>query len=835
MLPKLAQVLVNAGIISESQAARYQELCKPGENIADVLVREKAAPEEDIAGALAAHYKLPFIYLANVVIESDAAQTITQKFASEQQCCPVRIQGNELTLAIWNPSQIGLKESIEFSKGLKVRLVLTTKTQLLDAIHRIYNVSEVLEGYIKNVQGPADVELLPSELVAPASEGAVDVSQAESRPIVKLVNLIISEAIRLRASDIHIEPQLNLVQVRNRIDGVLIETMTIPKSFHAAVVTRIKIMAELDIAQHRIPQDGRIPVKFGDRQYDIRVSVLPTHLGEKIAMRVLDTSGTVLTLDQMGLPPDYLSLLRTLIRKPQGTILTTGPTGSGKTTTLYGCILEIRRPEINIVTVENPIEYQIPGLNQVQVNEKAGLTFASTLRSILRQDPNVILVGEIRDKETAQVAFQAAATGHLVFSTLHTNSAVGTVTRLLDLGIEPFLVSSSCILIMSQRLLRRICPDCRVPYKPKEDLLEKLGLAKEKIVYFRGAGCNSCKKVGYLGRIGVYEFLPIEGRVRELIAEKAPEHAIEAAQQNMGLRTLLEGSIDLVRQGITNPEEVLRVIKVEELQDRPCPQCRQRIRQEFLSCPYCGLSLKNTCSGCGQELRLDWSICPYCRTQAGTDPSAAAKKTVRLVAAAPPGPPPGHVTTRIASPVPPGGTAMAPPPAPPRPPSDPPPVAPPSKPHPPEPPPAAAVHPFDMPAQGPEIPPAGMPLRVLVVDDEEDIRRLVVAFVKRLRYPTEIHTARDGDEALELIPTLRPHLVILDILMPRVDGFTVCKRMREDVRSTFIPILMMTASRETETKSKAFAVGTDDYVPKPIKPTEFKEKLERLIQRTYGI
>jgi type II secretory ATPase GspE/PulE/Tfp pilus assembly ATPase PilB-like protein/ActR/RegA family two-component response regulator len=824
MLSKLAQVLVKSGLISDAQAERYQDLANEEENIIDVLIRERAVPEEDIAEALAKYYNIPFLRLASVITDPGVAKYVSEEFAREHTCVGVKLTGDELTLAIYNPLDMGLKDALEFGKGIRVKLVLSSKTQIIDAMNRFYNLGAALEDFVKNVQEPTDLEILEKEAVQAGTGDTLDLAQSESRPVVKIVNLLVTEALRLKASDVHIEPQVNFVQVRHRIDGVLIETLTVPKWMHNALICRIKILSDMDIAERRVPQDGRIRAKMGNREVDIRVSCLPTHLGEKVVMRVLDTTQTLLGLDDLGFSPEQMKLIKSVIYKPQGTILTTGPTGSGKTSTLYACLTAVKRPEINIVTVENPIEYQIGGINQVQINEKAGLTFASTLRSILRQDPNVVLVGEIRDSETAEIAFQAAATGHLVFSTLHTNSAASSVVRLFDLGVEPFKIASSVIMLMAQRLVRRICADCREPYKPKDEDLEKLGMVGERVVFYRGRGCEMCKKTGFRGRIGVYEMLPIQGKVREAILARATEVQIEAAMTRMGMKTLLEEAVEKIRQGVTNPDEVLRVIKVEERLDQRCLKCKKIVQADFVACPYCGQSLKNICPGCNQELRLDWTVCPYCRTNTGAPrsvtpmPGPAPALTTPMPAPAPvPAKPPASPSASIPT------TAG----------------------------PLPSVHPSDLPAApslgkikaDPGTSSAGgstqrLPgvdkVRVLVVDDEEDIRRLVAAFVKRLKYPTEVFTARDGDEGLKLVESVKPHLVILDILMPRMDGFTVCTKLRENLNTAFIPILMMTASRETETRSKAFAVGTDDYVPKPIKPMEFKEKLERLLDRTYG-
>jgi len=381
-----------------------------------------------------------------------------------------------------------------------------------------------------------------------------------------VVNLIITQAINDKASDIHIEPRAKNVCVRYRIDGVLHEVMSPPKHIQAPMVSRIKIMASLDIAERRIPQDGKIHLKHDNKEYDLRVSSLPTTHGEKIVMRILDKSSVMIGLDKLGLMPDTRAIFEDLVFKPYGMLLVTGPTGSGKSTTLYTSLNMLNSPEKNICTVEDPVEYQLGGINQVQINPKAGLNFASALRSFLRQDPDIIMVGEIRDHETAQIAIESALTGHMVLSTLHTNDAPGAITRLIDMGIEPFLVASALVGCIAQRLVRRICPNCREPYSPPEEAVAKFGLnlADTNIVFYHGRGCDHCKGTGYKGRCGIYEMMTINDSIRPLILRNAPTVEVKDAAIENGMVTLQEDGLRKVLEGTTTIEECLRVVYVGE-------------------------------------------------------------------------------------------------------------------------------------------------------------------------------------------------------------------------------------------------------------------------------
>jgi type II secretory ATPase GspE/PulE/Tfp pilus assembly ATPase PilB-like protein len=445
--------------------------------------------------------------------------------------------------------------------------------------------------------------------------------QTDDAPIIELVDLIARSAVRASASDIHIEPSEKGLLVRHRLDGLLKEVMDLPKWVHEGLIARVKIMAGLDIAERRLPQDGRLRLQMESGQpVDFRVSTLRTLHGEKIVLRLLDHQKGVPSLEQLGFSPGPLEHLRQFLKFQHGMILVVGPTGSGKTTTLCSALTTLRSERINIVTIEDPIEYQIPGINQTQVSDKVKLTFASALRSILRQDPDVILVGEVRDQETARIAMQAAQTGHLVLTTLHTDDAPSAVTRLVDIGIEPYIVASATIGIVAQRLVRRLCSSCRSPCVLPTDALRTLrvtdGAGQD---FHRAAGCDLCHQTGYRGRLGIYEVMPVSDKLRRLIAQRAPEATIRDAARAAGMLSLAEDGLEKVTAGVTTAEELLRVVTEVEA-ETVCPSCRGRVAHDFVACPACGRRLKAVCGGCSRALRSDWAFCPYCARTTG-DPS----------------------------------------------------------------------------------------------------------------------------------------------------------------------------------------------------------------------
>ena len=492
-------------------------------------------------------------------VESSLVAQIPIGVAKKYQFVPIQQKGDTIVVATAHPLDLQTIDELHFLLKKKIRLIAAPEHEVLRIINLLYDLeTDNPEQVVQGLAGEDEEGKLLLELEE--VEDLLD--DASEAPVIKLVNLFLSQAIRARASDIHIEPYQKEVNVRYRIDGVLYNMHALPRRFQSAITSRVKIMAKLDIAEKRLPQDGRIMIKIADKDVDIRVSVIPTTFGERIVLRLLDKRSIFYSLEEIGLSSDKLDVMNRLIRGANGIILVTGPTGSGKTTTLYGALDKINSPDKNIITIEDPVEYQLQGIGQIHVNPKIGLTFANGLRSIVRQDPDVILVGEIRDLETAEISIHAALTGHLVFSTLHTNDAAGAVTRLIDMGIEPFLVASSVVAIIAQRLVRVICPSCKEPYKPEQALLKEVGLTSSrtnKKMLYRGKGCPECLDTGYRGRTGIYEILKVDDAIRSLVLKTSDSATIKAEGVQRAMTTLRDDGIRKVLEGTTTIEEVLRV------------------------------------------------------------------------------------------------------------------------------------------------------------------------------------------------------------------------------------------------------------------------------------
>ncbi len=614
MSKPLENLLRRAGLLTERQLQRSLEQARRRNvPLIDIVLRDENVPEDVLADAFSTSLNIPRVRVAAAGIDPEAARKLPEKIARKYTCLPLSIEGTTLVLAMANPSDFAAIQDVEFSSSLKVRPVVATYSEVTDAIEAQFDPEDRIGSFIANIPDVTDLRIVDSGAKDVELDADYSRSAAEVAPVVKMCNLLISDAIKFGASDLHVEPALNDVQVRIRVDGVLRDYTHLPKWIHGPLVSRLKILAKLDIAERRLPQDGRVAVSYQGKSLDLRVSTLPMNFGEKVVLRVLG-GGSLPSLAKLGLTPSAASLLESAVAQPQGMILITGPTGSGKTTTLYAMLNHRRSPEVNIVTIEDPIEYQLPGINQVQINTRAGLTFAGVLRSILRQDPDVILVGETRDQETAEVAFQAAMTGHLVLSTLHTNSAIATITRLYDLGLDPNILSSSLTLIVAQRLVRRICDQCRERIVPEPELLDRLGLTpRETMPMFRGRGCPACGQTGYSGRTGVYEFLKPTQAIRRLIHDRAGEAELAKAARQAHIKLLRADAFDKIRDGITTPEEVLRVVQLEE-EDVRCPKCHKLVQANFATCPFCLHSLRTLCHGCGRELSVEWRTCPFCNS-----------------------------------------------------------------------------------------------------------------------------------------------------------------------------------------------------------------------------
>ena len=555
----LGESLVEEGIITADQFKAVQaEEKKTGQRFRDILVKTGLIAEEDLVTFLSDKMGLPRIELGNYLIDPKIVELVPEVLARKYELIPVLKIGNRLTCAMADPWNIFALDEIRMKTGLIIEPAVATESEIKKAMNQYYGAKGTVEDLIKSMD-EGKLGIKEAGFDAKKLKGIV-----EEPVVIKLVNLIIMKAVQERASDIHIEPEEEVLKTRFRVDGMLHESSSPPKYLQSAVISRIKIMANLDIAERRKPQDGRFSLKAEGRGIDVRVSCMPTIYGENVVLRLLDASSALLGLDQLGFSKAILNEYNKLITRAYGIILVTGPTGSGKTTTLYASLDKINTREKNIVTIEDPVEYKLPGIRQIQVDTNVGLTFANGLRSILRQDPDIIMVGEIRDLETAEIAIQAALTGHLVYSTLHTNDATSAVTRMIDMGVEPFLVSSSVVGILAQRLVRKICEGCKEKYEPTEEMLKDIGLSKKQsVAFYRGKGCPKCMNTGYKGRISIYELMLPDDKIRNAIVAKSQADEIRKLARSTGMITLMEDGVEKVKAGITTVEEVLRVTREE--------------------------------------------------------------------------------------------------------------------------------------------------------------------------------------------------------------------------------------------------------------------------------
>jgi len=569
---KLGEILVANSIITAKQleeALEYQK--KTGLKLGQILLEKKYITEKQLLEFLSKQFSIRFVEISNIEISPEVIKIVPEAIARKYTLIPIEKNDNIISVAMVDPLNIVILDELKLMTGYNIEPVFALEDDILSAIDKYYGTTssqQALEEIIKKNTSNEDASDI-SVVEKKDDEGIVSLeNQAESGPIIKMVNIIISSAIKSHASDIHIEPSYKDTKIRFRIDGVLHIQQTIPKKFHNAIVSRIKIMSNLDISERRIPQDGRIKIKLSEKEIDLRVSILPTIFGEKIVMRILDSSGLKLKLEELGFEPENLAIFSKCIKAPHGINLITGPTGSGKSTTLYSALSTLNSPDVNISTIEDPVEYHLDGINQVNVNSDVGLTFASGLRAFLRQDPDIIMVGEIRDFETMSIAINAAMTGHLVFSTLHTNDAPGAITRIGMMGIEPFLTSSTLLMVVAQRLVRTICKYCKEAYEVDPNLIIKLGASQTliepnikngKLVIYKGRGCDKCFGTGYKGRIGIHEILEVTDPIRELIVEKAPSTKIKEVARKHGMITLRESALRKLMNGITTVEEVIRI------------------------------------------------------------------------------------------------------------------------------------------------------------------------------------------------------------------------------------------------------------------------------------
>ncbi|HUT90925.1 MAG TPA: GspE/PulE family protein [Thermoguttaceae bacterium] len=560
------EILISRGIISSEQLAEAEEMARhSGMRLPDALARLGYATGEEVMRAMAEEHGLDFVKVSDVVVPPSVLELVPESVARENVILPLAEEDGALRVIICDPNDIDTFEKLRFILNRRIEPVLAPRDAILEAINRHYGqrFAESADSMLTEFTDTA-IDFTEADDESISRDDIVDESSA---PIVRLVQLMLNEAVQLRASDIHVEPFEDRIRIRYRIDGMLVERDSPPRRLLGALLSRLKILARLDIAERRRTQDGRIKAIVGDKDYDLRVSVIPTNHGQSIVMRILDKDSIRVGLRQLGFAEEDYQRFENLIRRPNGIILVTGPTGSGKTTSLYAALNELNTPDKKIITAEDPVEYYLSGINQVEIRHEIGLDFARVIRAMLRQAPNIILVGEMRDLETAQMGIQASLTGHLVFSTLHTNDAPGAITRLVDMGVPAYLVSSSVVAIMGQRLVRLVCQKCKEPYTPADVLVEAAGITPEmaeRATFMRGAGCNACAGSGYRGRQGIFELMLMSSKLRELTFAEAPTGDIRRTAQSEGMKTIYQDGLSKAMSGVTTLDELFRVAKPGE-------------------------------------------------------------------------------------------------------------------------------------------------------------------------------------------------------------------------------------------------------------------------------
>ena len=561
-----SHILISEGLVSAEQLAEAMRMASTsGKKVHDEVVRLGYAEAVKVMKVLAKAHRLKFVNLADISVPEEIVQLLPESVARENTIFPLSESGGTLRIATCDPTDMDAQEKLRFILNREVEMALAVREQIVESINRHYGLSDG-ESADSMLQEFTDTAIDFTETAVEQQAAAAQEDNSDA-PVVKLVNLIITEAVQLRASDIHIEPFEDRIRIRYRIDGRLVERDNPPRRLLGAMLSRIKILSKLDIAERRRPQDGRIKLTADGKDYDLRVSVLPTNHGQSVVMRILDKDNIKVGIRQLGLSENDFRQFKNLIRRPNGIILVTGPTGSGKTTTLYASLNELNRPDTKIITAEDPVEYYLAGINQVEIKHQIGLDFARVIRAMLRQAPNVILVGEMRDTETAQMGIQASLTGHLVFSTLHTNDAPGAVTRMIDMGVPAYLVASSVIAVLAQRLVRVNCPKCKQPHQPLDTELEAAGITPEMMqgaTFMKGRGCSNCQKKGYKGRLGIFELMVMNNKIRELAFQGAATQDIRRAAVSSGMKVMFDDGIQKTLRGITTLDEVFRVSKKAE-------------------------------------------------------------------------------------------------------------------------------------------------------------------------------------------------------------------------------------------------------------------------------
>ncbi|MFC1866698.1 ATPase, T2SS/T4P/T4SS family [Thermodesulfobacteriota bacterium] len=717
---RLGEILVESGLIDDQILIKVLEKQKiEKKRIGQLLIDMGVATDKEIASALATQLKIPLINLKDTEIPKDVISLVPADMAEKYLLIPAKLTENSLLVVMSNPADFNAVNDLRFATGMAIEVAVATQEDILDALDIYYPKNDLAKALDSGSNIDRGMEVLQEAKVEDKDTYSL-LDLSERPPVIRLTNAIISDAIKLKASDIHIEPQRAECLVRYRVDGTLREILKLGKHLHTPLVSRLKVISEMDISIKLKPQDGRTRVRFEDNVYDLRLSSIPTSYGEKVTIRILDQSQASVRLEDIGLSEKNLKVFDQAISRPQGTILVTGPTGSGKSTTLYACLSKLKSPSVNIITVEDPVEYDMPGINQVQVNPQAGLTFAAGLRSILRQDPDIVMIGEIRDNETASIAFQAANTGHLVLSTLHTNDAPSTVTRLLDLDIKPFLIASSLICVIGQRLVRKICEKCKGPDPKGAEMVKQFLphlLQKREYTFWKGEGCDICQYTGYSGRAGIHEILMITGSLKKLLSPEVTAVELKSEADKEGFQSMTMDGIEKCLQGLTTVQEVFRVAPPD------IDEISKEASEEVL-------------------IQYDEEI----------EESLSTLSAVSSI----------------------------------------------------------------------------KPKKILVADDNEMTLQLLTDVLEYENY--HVITATNGFEAIKLVLREIPDLIISDLLMPKMNGLALTKRLKSQLNTRFIPIIILTNRDDVETEVKMLESGANDYIIKPVNHKKLLVRIKKMLQ-----
>ncbi|MEA3245151.1 MAG: type II/IV secretion system protein [Gemmatimonadota bacterium] len=750
------------GLISPEHVAQLRTTRE--DSYWEAAVRQNLVSDEAVLQALSKRFRMKVANISQV--SQQARELVPEQLVRKYRVLPLAISDSVLDIATADPHDLDCERTLAFALGRTVRMSLASPTQILARLDEVYRPENVIEKLLENVAGDYDIEAVDETVDEADLE--LGANRATERPVIQLVDRIVAEGIQSRASDIHLEPEEAGVAVRYRIDGVLRQVMVLPRAAGVPLVSRVKIMAQLDIADRLRPQDGRARVAVQGSRVDLRVSTLPASQGEKVVIRILDQRSTVLSLDNLGLNQDELERIKTLLDVREGIILVTGPTGSGKTTTLYSMLRSIQQRGVNIVTVEDPVEYRLQGIVQVQVNEKAGLTFPAALRSILRQDPDVILVGEIRDKETASITVQASLTGHLVLSTLHTIDAASSVTRLVDIGVETYKIAAALKGVLAQRLVRRLCPHCRelqvgaVPERLRRWF-------PQGVTLYRAVGCSECSQTGYRGRLALTEVLVMTPELERRIATNEAADRLTDAAKEGGMRGLWESGVQHVRNGVTSVDEIVRVI---EIPTDPSERASTAVpRPKLPDAPGAEGD-----AGSARD------------SKAMGAPAAPVREAPRAGAVVTPSG--GVRTLHSAPPAFEGGT-------------------------------------FELLDDGASV--SGQSKKVLLVEDEDALRRVMKDLLEREGF--NVFEAADGVVALDEIDRSAPDIVVLDLNLPRLDGYGVLSHLRSRPATANLPVIVLTAKGDEDSEVRVFEYGASDYLTKPFRPRALSARLHSLLAR----